>query len=142
MAVLKFALIGPEDTNHRAYLTLSALLTFVVTFSVYSVIGHAAGVLPAVVLGVVAALGIGYLRAGIVFAWLVTYGSLVGYTAVDVVSISAPLLEIILTLIGPESLTTAGVESAVLGVAAYAIGFGLSWGINSIESGSAAATNR
>lgn len=142
MPTIKSALIGPENSNNRPYLALSALLTFAVAYSAYSVIGHAAGVLPAVVLGVVTALGIGYLRAGVVFAWLVTYGSLIGYAAVDAVSTSAPLLEMILTLIGPESLTTAGVESAVLGVAAYAIGFGLSWGISSIDRRSPTATDR
>jgi hypothetical protein len=134
MPALKTVLIGPDNSNHRPHIVVVALLLFVVTYILYSLIGHGAGVLPAVVIGVIAATAIGWLQGGLVVAWLAVFASLTGFTAVDLFSTSVPLMEVVVTLIGPESLMTAGVESLVLAVVAYAVGHGLHWGIESVRS--------
>ncbi|MCU4971856.1 hypothetical protein OB955_03775 [Halobacteria archaeon AArc-m2/3/4] len=139
MPTLKAALIGPEDSDYRSHTAVAALLLFVASFVIYTVVGHSAGVVPAVVLGVVAAAAIGWFQAGLVFAWLAVFASLTGFTAVDLVSTSAPFTEIVVTLIGPEGLMTAGVESLVLAVIAYVVGHGLHWGVESVRSDSAPA---
>ncbi|ERJ04779.1 hypothetical protein HLRTI_003247 [Halorhabdus tiamatea SARL4B] len=130
-------LFGTDQTGLREYLSLLLLAcgAFAFTFAAYAfgiyptgsgvILIHPYGALA----GVIGALLIGYYRAGLVFGWLITHMSLLGYQA-DWAVFRDPdgsLLDAVACLFRLDMLTYIAVEAIVFAVPAFVLGYTLRW---------------
>ncbi|WEL16441.1 hypothetical protein SVXHr_0256 [Halorhabdus sp. SVX81] len=130
-------LIGTEEMGLREYLSLLLLAcgAFVFTFAAYAfgiyptgsgvILVHPYGALA----GVIGALLIGYYRAGLVFGWLITHMSLLGYQAdwAFFRDSDGSLLDAVAYLFRVDMLTYIAVEAIVFAVPAFVLGYAFRW---------------
>lgn len=124
-------LIGPDRPRTvRPRLALAALGLFAISFAAYAldVFFVSGGVVwipfHGALIGVLAALAVGYLRGGLVFAWLVTYAAELGYHA-DHAFLGLPrrtFVEQFAYFLRPDGLVFIGVQAVVLGSIAFGVG--------------------
>lgn len=140
---LRSILIGTKQSEYRPYVVLAlALGGFVTTFAAYAlgIFSVSGGIVwvpfYAAVVGMVAACWVGYRREGLVFGWVVTYSSLLGWHAEwALYEISRrPLIERIASFVQPDGLAFLAVEGMVLGTLAFTLGALVRWAVNSFRS--------
>lgn len=128
-AKLRSAILGSNHVADRTYVGLAlALGVFVTTLIAYALgIFSASGGLVwipfhAAAVGMIAGFWIGYSRRGLLFAWMVTYTSLLGYHADHAVSELSGLTEQLRYFVRLDSLMFLAVEGIVLGTIAFILG--------------------
>lgn len=136
------ALIGRGDRWPRfVFGVLLGIVAFTVSF-----VGYAIGVFSipggivwipgdAALVGMAAALFVGYLRRGVLVAWLVTYASLLGYAAQRSLFgySNTTNWEKLAYFFDPETLVVLALESLVLGVIAYTVGMLFRFGVDTYK---------
>lgn len=145
-ASLRSILVGTRQSAYHRYLVVAlALGVFVTTSAAYAlgIFSVSGGVVfvpfYAAVVGMVAGCWVGYSRNGLLFAWLVTYTSLLGYHA-DHAFFGLSGREFgdrLAYFVRPDGVTFLAVEGIVLGTLAFALGFAVRRGIDSFRSGAA-----
>lgn len=144
---LRSALLGSNQTGVRRHLGFG-LVVFIVTFVAYAlgVFYVSGGVvfIPyyAAIVGMIAAVGLGYRRDSLVFGWTLAYMSLLGFHADHAFLGIAhrSLLYRLLYFVRPDSLVFLAVGGIVLGTLGCVVGTLLRWGIECVRSGSLVAT--
>lgn len=136
---LRQCLLGRE--SHRDRWLALALVVFVATVTAYAVgVFHISGgvvFIPgqAALVGLLAAAFVGAARGGLLFAWLVTYGALLGYHADHAffglshrtrLEQAAYFLEL-------DGLAVLAVEAVVLGSLAFVVGRLARWGYDTLQ---------
>jgi len=136
-SALRSTLIGTKESEPRAYRRLAlALGAFVTTFTAYTLgLFDVSGGLVwipfhAALVGMIAGCWIGYSQRGLLFAWMVTYTSLLGYHGSDTVSQLSGLAEQLAYFLSLDGLGFFAIEAVVLGTLAYILGFFLRLGIH------------
>jgi hypothetical protein len=132
------ALFGRQDPRIRRSVSLAlAVGLFVVTFVAYAldVFAVAGGVVfvpgQAALVGVVGAAWVGYRRRGLVFAWLGSYGALLGYLA-DHYFLGLPHRSLwyrATSFVEPDGLAFLGAEALVIGTIGFLAGLISYWGV-------------
>lgn len=137
---LRSALLGTKQSEPRAYLVIAlALGAFVTTFAAYTlglfdVSGGLVWVpLHAAVGGMIAGCWIGYSQKGLLFAWIVTYTSLLGYYGSDALSQLSGLAEQLAHFLSLDGLAFFAAEGVVLGTLAFILGSLLRLGTHSFR---------
>lgn len=124
-------LVGREQSGYqRPRWVLLALVAFTISFVGYAidvfVIPGGVVWIPgdAALVGVCAAILVGYRHGGVLAAWLVAYASLLGYSAQRALFgyANSSLSEELAYFFDPESLAVLALEGLVLGVVAVAVG--------------------
>jgi apolipoprotein N-acyltransferase len=112
------------------FLSLSAYATGLATVSggVVWVPGHAA------LIGVAAGFGVGFARGGLLFAWLASYASLLGFFAYGaaIEAAEGDLVERVGSLVRVDALVFFGVEAVLFGTVAFVLGSVGGWGVRYI----------
>lgn len=128
---LRRLMIGRSNRGHRTLRwTLVAVGLFATVFAAYAtgVFAIAGGVVwipgEAALVGIVAACLVGFDRAGLAFAWLVAFATLLGYHADHAFFglSSRSFREQVAYFLTPEGLLVFGAEGVVLGTIAFAVG--------------------
>ncbi|WP_336024283.1 hypothetical protein [Halobellus salinisoli] len=136
-------LLGRNRTaRHRYVLVALAVGSFFATFAGYALgmFDVSGGIvwIPfyAAVVGMIAAGWVGYHRAGLVFGWVVTYTSLLGWHADwALYAISRrPLADRIAYFVRPDGLAFLAVQAFILGTLAFILGLLVRWGSASLRS--------
>lgn len=145
-ASLRSILVGKKQSAYHRYLVVAlALGVFVTSLAAYAlgVFSVSGGVvfIPffAAVVGMLAGCWVGYSRSGLLFAWLVTYTSLLGYHA-DHAFFGLSGREFgdqLAYFVRSDGLAFLAVEGLVLGTLAFVLGFTVRWGIDSLRTGAA-----
>lgn len=133
-------LLGREP--RRLLWPVLALLLFLATFTAYAVgVFHISGgvvLIPgeAALVGLLAAAAVGAVRGGAAFAWLVTYGALLGYHADHAfMGLShRSRLEQAAYFVELDGLVVLAVEAVVVGTLAFAVGTVARWGYDTLRS--------
>lgn len=127
-----------QNWRQRARAVGLAITLFVLTFGAYAagVFGHSGGVIfvpvHAALVGVIAAVALGYWQNGLAFGWLAVYGPLLGSHA-DHAFLGIPhrtRLYQIGYFVRPDGLVFFAVEAAIIGTLGWTIGWGLRWSID------------
>ncbi len=125
-------LVGSEGTGLGRYPILGlAIAVFLVSFGAYAlgIFAVSGGLVwipgDAALLGMLAAAWVGYHRLGLVFGWLVTYASLLGYAAESAMFeiSSRPFLDRVAAFLRPDGLIFLGVEALFLATVAFTVGY-------------------
>ena len=134
-------LVGADQyPAQRQRLTVLAMGLFLVSFVAYAtdVVAVSGGVVwapaHAVALGLLAGYAIGVGRGGLLFAWLVTYASLLGhfgYSAAIQGADGSPF-DRLGALVRFDALVFYGVEAVVFGTVAFALGTVSGWGYRAV----------
>ena len=142
-ASLRSILIGTKQLDYHRFHVLSlALGVFVITFVAYALelftVSGGLVFIPfyAAIVGMIAGCWVGYARNGLLFAWLVTYTSLLGYHADHAFfGLSRRgFTEQFAYFVRLDGLVFLAVEGVVLGTLAFILGTLVRWGINSFQS--------
>lgn len=142
LSSLRAILLGTKYSHSRALLTVGvALGVFVIAVAAYTLdlFAVSGGVVwipfHAALVGTVVAFWIGYTRRGLVFAWIVTDGALLGYHANHAFfGLSGrDFTEQLAYFVRADGLVFLGVEAIVLGTVAFVLGCLLRWGIDSFQ---------
>lgn len=145
-APLRSILVGTKRSAYHRYLVLVlALGAFATTFAAYALglfyVSGGVVFIPfyAAVVGMVAGCWIGYARRGLLFAWLVTYTSLLGYHADHAFfGLSGRAFgDQVAYFVRSDGLAFLAVEGLVLGTLAFVLGSVVRWGFDALRSGAA-----
>lgn len=129
---MQAVLVGRDETGLTRYTLLGlTIVLFLVSFGAYAleIFAVSGGLVwipqDAALLGMVAAAWVGYHRLGLVFGWVVTYASLLGYAAESaMLEISArPFVDRVAAFLRPDGLLFLGVEALVLASIAVTVGY-------------------
>lgn len=138
---LQSILIGTKQSDYPTSLVLAlGLGVFVTTFAAYAlelffVSGGLVWIpLHAAIVGLIAGCWVGYSQNGLLFAWLVSYTSLLGYHADSAVSEFSEFTEQLTYFVRLDGLVFLAVEGIVVGTVAFILGSIVRWGINSFRS--------
>lgn len=139
---LRSILLGTRQPEHHRFIVLGlALGVFVTTYAAYDlgIFSVSGGIVwipfHAAIVGMIAGCWVGYSQIGLLFAWVVTYTSLLGYHADHAVSQLSGFTEQLAYFVRPDGLVYFGVEAVVFGTLAFLLGSLVRWGIDSFRSG-------
>lgn len=130
---LRRLLLGPERRGHRRLVPpLLAVVLLVGTFAAYGtgLFAIQGGVVfvpgDAALAGLVAAVAVSYARGGLLAAWLVAYGSLLGYNAYHAFLglSSRSLVEQTAYFLELDGLFVLAVEGVIVALLAFPLGWG------------------
>ena len=125
-------LFGRSQTGHRPFVLLSlAIGVFATTFVGYALdvfyVSDGVAFIPyyAAVIGIVGAGAVGYSQNGVVFAWIVTYASLLGFHAdFSFLGRSAQSFsQQLASFVHPDGLALLAVVGIILGTLALSLGY-------------------
>ena len=142
-SALRSILTGTKRSKYHRYLVLTlALGVFATTFAAYALgLFYVSGgivFIPfyAAIVGMIAGCWVGYSRSGLLFAWVVTYTSLLGFHADHAFFglSSRGFAEQLAYFVRLDGLIFLAVEGIVLGTLAFILGFLVRWGIDSFRS--------
>lgn len=138
---LRALLVGPATNRERWYLELLvAVPIFVLVFVAYAigVFEVAGGVVfipgDAALVGLVAAVVVGFLGRGLLLAWLVAYAAILGSSA-DHYFLGIthrPFIDRLVFFLGPDGLVAQALMALVIGTVAWLLGSLLRWAIGTV----------
>ena len=131
-----------RSEHHRSLVFASALGVFVTTFTAYAIgVFYVSGgiiLIPfhAAVAGMIAGCWVGYSRHGVLFAWVATYASLLGYRADHAfLGLSGrEFTEQLTYFVRLDGLVFLAVEGIVFGTLAFVLGALVRWGLDSFQN--------
>lgn len=140
---LRSFLFGTKQSEHHRHLVFAiALGVFVTTFAAYALglfyVSGGVVFIPfhAALVGMIAGCWVGYSRRGVLFAWVVTYTSLLGYHADHAfLGLSGRgFAEQLTYFVRLDGLVFLAVEGIILGTLAFVLGALVRWGLDSFRN--------